>query len=274
MATGSAGRPDQGTLRIEATDGSPLSVWVEGKGPPIVLVHGSLGDHSGFTALVSELRGDFTTFALDRRGFGATPDTHPYSMEREFSDVAAVVDAVAGDAGVPVSLIGHSFGANCAMGAAARTANVRRLVLYEPSLGLHSPPESIARIEESLAKGDREAAVVMVLMEQLEMTRDEVEALRATPRWDVLLAGAPTMPRETRVESEWMYAPGQFEAIAAPTLMLAGAESPLPMLAATIAAAAALPDATIRVLAGHGHLAHRTDPGLVASMVRGFVGAS
>jgi pimeloyl-ACP methyl ester carboxylesterase len=238
----------------------PLATWVEGQGPPLVLVHGSLGDHTGFAALAEATRGEFTTFALDRRGFGATPDSEPYSFERELEDVATVVDAVAERTRMPVTLLGHSFGANCAMGAAARTPNIHRLVLYEPSLGLKSPMESIERVEMALAGGDREAAVLMVLIEQLEMTEDEVAALRATPRWPILLAGASTMPRETRVETGWEFAAGQFDAIAAPTLMLAGSQSTLPTLAATIAAAAAIPNAVIRVLPGHGHFAHRTDP--------------
>ncbi len=111
----------------------------------------------------------------------------------------------------------------------------------------------------------------MVLTEQLEMTHDEVEALRSTPRWPILLAGAHTMPREARAENDWEYAPGQFDGIAAPTLMLAGSESIPPMTAATIAAAAAISTAVIRVLPGHGHFAHRTDPGFVADIIRRFV---
>ena len=86
---------------------------------------------------------------MDRRGFGASGDGAGYSIERDFDDVAAVVDAVAARTGGPVALWGHSYGANCAMGGAARTANVGHLVLYEPSLGLPYPPGSIERIEDA-----------------------------------------------------------------------------------------------------------------------------
>jgi len=41
----------------------------------------------------------------------------------------AIADASLGSA---VDVYGHSFGAFCSLGAATRTANVRRLVLYEP----------------------------------------------------------------------------------------------------------------------------------------------
>ncbi|HEY5625461.1 MAG TPA: hypothetical protein VIT93_03120 [Dehalococcoidia bacterium] len=31
---------------VTAPDGARLALWVEGSGPPLVLVHGALGDHS------------------------------------------------------------------------------------------------------------------------------------------------------------------------------------------------------------------------------------
>src|SRR5690606_18816624 len=115
-------------------DGVDLAVWVEGQGPPLVLVHGSIQDHNVSSALVAELRSDFTTYAVDRRGFGASGDGEAYAIEQEFADVAAVVDQVAARSGSPVTLWGHSFGASCAMGAAELTGQVGHLVLYEPSL--------------------------------------------------------------------------------------------------------------------------------------------
>ena len=117
------------------------------------MVHGSIADHTTFDPFVDVLRNDLTTFSMDRRGFGASGDATGYSIERDFEDVAAVVDAVAARTGGPVALWGHSYGANCAMGGAARTGNVHHLVLYEPSLGLTYPPGSIEAIEAALAAG-------------------------------------------------------------------------------------------------------------------------
>ena len=37
-------------------------------------------------------------------------------------------------------------------------------------------------------------------------------------------------------------------------------------------AAAAIPDAQIRVLEGHGHFAHKTDPDLVTAIIQEFIG--
>jgi hypothetical protein len=55
--------------------------------------------------------------------------------------------------------------------------------------------------------------------------------------------------------------------------MLSGSESPPGIKQATTAARAAIPGAQVRVLVGHAHIAHRTDPAMVADIVREFVTA-
>ena len=262
-------------LDIRSADGTPLAVWVDGDGPPIVLVHGSIADHTTLAPLIDELRTDMTTFSMDRRGFGASGDTGPYSIEQDFVDVAGVVDAVAARSGGPVALFGHSYGANCAMGGAARTTNVHHLVLYEPSLGLAYPPGSLERIEAQIATGDLDAAVVAVLVEILELSDEEIAAMRASqnPNWSTRIASAWTLPRECRVEENWVYVPGQFDSIQAPTLLLAGSDSPGDLAKATDNAANAIPDAHIHTLVGHAHMAHKSDPAMVGSIIRRSISA-
>jgi pimeloyl-ACP methyl ester carboxylesterase len=259
-------------FEVRGTDGTPLAVWVEGDGPALVLVHGSIADHTTFDPFVAVLRDHLTTFSMDRRGFGASGDAPRYAIERDFEDVAAVVEAVAARTGGPVALWGHSYGANCAMGGAALTGAVHHLVLYEPSLGLPYPPGVIEGIEAALAAGDREGAIVAVLADVLEMTEDEIDAVRSGPLWPARLAAAPTVPRECRAEETWVYRPGQFDGITAPTLLLSGSESLATITEATDRAAAAIPGARVHVLDGHGHFAHKTDPEMVTAVVRQFAG--
>ncbi|MGD9701192.1 MAG: alpha/beta fold hydrolase [Acidimicrobiia bacterium] len=238
-----------------------------------MLVHGSIADHTTLAPLIDELRTDMTTYSMDRRGFGASGDTAPYSIERDFDDVAAVVDAVAAGAEGPVALFGHSYGASCAMGGAARTSNVHHLVLYEPSLGLTYPPGSIETIETAIAAGDLDAAVVAVLVEILELSEEEIAAMRASqnPNWATRIASAWTLPRECEVEERWVFRPGQFDAITAPTKLLAGSESPADLAKATDNACAAIADARIHTLAGHAHMAHKSDPAMVGAVIRQFI---
>ena len=244
-------------------------MWAQGDGPAIVLVHGSIADHTTFDPFVAVLGRQMTTYSMDRRGFGGSGDTPPYSLERDFEDVAAVVDAVAARTGGPVALWGHSYGANCAMGGAALSDNVHHLVLYEPSLGIPYPPGSIARIEAALARGDHDAAIVAVLVDILEMSDDEIGRVPLEPpvagaagRRPDRAAGVPRRgglgvpPRPVRRDHRADAAAGRVGERAG---RRRGDER----------AAAAIPDAEIRVLDGHGHFAHRTDPALVTVIVVG-----
>jgi pimeloyl-ACP methyl ester carboxylesterase len=258
-------------LAVRSPDGVELAVWFQGQGPPLVLVHGSIQNHTVSAALVEALRTDFTTYAMDRRGFGASGDGPSYCLDREFADVAAVVDEVAARTGSRVVLWGHSFGASCAMGAATLTENVSHLLLYEPSLGLPYPTGWIDQVERLVAAGDLETAIVMVLRDLLEFTDEQIEQRRAEPAWAGRVATAPTVAREARAEQEWTYAGNPMRRIVVPTLLLSGSDSPPDIKQATMAARAAIPGAQVRVLAGHAHIAHRTDPDLVAGIVREFV---
>ena len=271
MSTNTASDVRATRFDVDSADGTSIAVWIEGEGPPLGLVHGSIADHTTFDSFVAVLRDDLTTFSIDRRGFGASGDTPDYAIEQDFADVAVVVDAVATRTGRSVALWGHSYGANCAMGGAALSGNVDHLLLYEPSLGLPYPPGSIETIEAALARGDPDAAIVGVLVDILEMTEEEIDAFRSSPLWPTRLAAAHTIPRECRAEDGWQYQPGQFAALTAPTLLLAGSDSVPVVRASTDRAAAAIPNAEIYELQGHGHFAHKTDPVMVSSVIRQFI---
>jgi pimeloyl-ACP methyl ester carboxylesterase len=140
------------------------------------------------------------------------------------------------------------------------------------SLGLAYAAGSIEAVEEAIAAGDVEGAVVAILVGILEMSDDEIDALRATPDWSGLLAAGPTVARECRAEDGWVYAAGRFDTITATTLLLAGSDSPDGVGEATRLAAAAIPGARIHVLDGHGHFAYKTDPAMVADIVLRSIG--
>ncbi|HEY5928141.1 MAG TPA: alpha/beta fold hydrolase, partial [Kofleriaceae bacterium] len=115
-----------------------------------------------------------------------------------------------------------------------------------------------------------DAAIVAVLVDILEMTADEIDAMRVDPLWPTRLAAAPTVPRECRAEQDWVYRPGDFDRITAATLLLAGSDSVPDVAHATRRAAAAITGARIHTLDGHGHFAHKTDPEMVTVVVRNF----
>jgi pimeloyl-ACP methyl ester carboxylesterase len=209
---------------------------------------------------------------IDRRGRGASGDGPVYAIEREFEDVAAVADA----AGGPVHLLGHSFGAVCAMEGACLTAAIDKLVLYEPPfpVGGSKPlfgPDMPERLEELLRRGERDALVELFLREVVGVTDLELQALRRSSSWPVRVKAAHTLPREVRMAETYRFDPARFAKVRAKTLLLLGTESPRLMHDSTKAAHAALPDGRVELLLGQGHAAMTTAPKMFLAKVLAFL---
>ena len=159
-----AGTTEATMTRVESRDGTEIAVWTSGHGPPLVLVHGAVADHTRWRPLLPHLEPHVTVHAMDRRGRGASGDAPGYAIEREFEDVAAVVDAVADASGFAADLYGHPFGGLCAFGGATLTAGIGKLVLYEgwppaDARARELPPGVGGRLDALLAEGNRDGVV-------------------------------------------------------------------------------------------------------------------
>jgi pimeloyl-ACP methyl ester carboxylesterase len=254
---------------VRSKDGTPIASWTSGRGPPLVLVHGTSADHTRWQPVLPKLEERFTVHAIDRRGRGASGDAPGYAIEREFEDVAAVVDAI----GEPVHLLGHSYGAVCALEAALRTPNVRRLALYEPPVttgGAIYPPGVVERLEAMLARGDRDGVVTTFFREVVGTPPAELTMLSSLPSWAARVAAAHTIPRELCMDDH-PFAPARFASLRTPTLVLLGGESPPFFGKAAAAIQAALPASRIVVLPGQKHVAMNTAPELFLREVLGFL---
>jgi pimeloyl-ACP methyl ester carboxylesterase len=269
-------RPEgSGPSWVTSVDGTRIGYWTSGQGPPLVMVHGVTSDHSRWQPIRPLLEPYVTVVGMDRRGRGASGDRQQYSLEREWQDVATVVEAAAQVTGQPVDLYGHSYGGLCAYGAAASTSAVRRLVLYEgwpardPQLHL-LPTDVSSRMARSLAEGDRDA-VVETLFRFFGTTDDELRGLRTQPAWQARVAAAHTIGRELQATAGARFDPEQAAAITAPTLLLVGADSQDPARDDAPTVAAALPDARTVVMDSQGHLADVLAPEVVAGHMLAFL---
>jgi pimeloyl-ACP methyl ester carboxylesterase len=259
---------------VVSSDGTPIAYWRSGRGNPLVVVHGGTSDHTRWDTLLPLLEPHLMVCTMDRRGRGESGDGGAYSLERERDDVAGVVDAVARDTGATVDLFGHSFGALASLEAALVASNLGRLVLYEPALGVQAleiPPELIDRVEALAAAGQREEAV-LTFFGSIGMPDADMAALRAHPAWPVRVANAGTIGREARAVSAYQPQSDRLAAIAAPTLLLTGSESPPPVTAAVRQLAGSIPDAEVVVLEGQGHDALDTSPTLFVDALVRFLG--
>ena len=265
---------DVAVAQVVSRDGTEIGVFTSGTGPPLVLVHGGLGDHTRWDVLRPSLEPHFTVHAMDRRGRGASGDGPDHRLEREAEDVAAVVEAVADRSGSAVAVYGHSYGGLCAFGAATLTSRIDRLVLYEgwppvDPAAWAAPPGFLERLEELLAAGDREAVLETFLREFVQMSDQEIDAYRDQPSWQGRVAAAHTIVREERAFQERAFDPEAAATITVPALLLVGEDQSLDWQGETVRDA--LPNARIRVLEGQAHTADIVAPELVAEELLTFL---
>ena len=260
--------------RVTSKDGTPIAYWRSGEGPPLVLVHGTAADHGRWRPVLPAFEERFTVCAVDRRGRGGSGDSHDYMIEREFEDVAAVVDSL----GEPANLLGHSYGALCALEAAVLTRNVRKLVLYDPGIEVAGqeiyPHEVIEHLEALLEAGDRDGVVATTMREVAGLPPETVEYMRSQPVWQARVDAAHTIPRELRAVRAHRFDPERFRDLGVPTLMLSGGDSPAALRKAAEAVEQTLPDSRIVVMPGHGHAAMDTATDLFTTEVLRFVEGS
>ena len=255
---------------FDSKDGTLIAFERTGHGPPLVLVHGTTADHTRWRPILPALEERFTVYAIDRRGRGGSGDAPSYAIEREFEDLSTLLDTI----DKPAFLLGHSFGAICALEAAMRTKNVRKLVLYEPPIVTGAPiyaPEVIDRLNERLLAGDREGAVTTFYRDVVRTSDNDLRTLRALPNWPNRIAAAHTIPREMKSSDEYRFKPSRFAGFDTPTLLLVGGESPAHFRDAVKAVHAAIPTAHVAVLAGQQHAAMNTAPEVFLRQVIAFL---
>lgn len=173
---------------VTSGDGTEIACWTGGRGPHLVLVHGTSASHTRWTAIRPRFEEHFTVTAIDRRGRGQSGDAPHYDIEREFEDVAAVVETLDS----PVLLFGHSYGAICALEAAFRTDKLAGLILYEPPIANESiyAPGQLDRLATLLAAGDRDGMVAAFFTEVVGLPPQHLEIARASPAWPDRVAAA------------------------------------------------------------------------------------
>ena len=258
---------------VSSADGTTIAYEVLGSGPPLVTVCGATCDRALMRPTARALGGSFTTVDYDRRGRGDSGDTHPYAVDREIEDLAALVDAVGGHA----SLYGHSSGAALVLRAVAGGLPVDGFVLHDPPFAPDDPAfrdgnrTFAAEVLDLLAAGQRDEAVDR-WCRGTGMPGGVVDAMRSTPRWADLVALAPTLAYDLAVLGAVETGGAVPEDVAAraarPGLVLVGGASPPFMREVARHLADHLPAAGLRVLEGHGHV---VPPEVLAPLVAEFL---
>jgi len=231
--------------RFHAVDighGITLHYVEEGKGVPLIFVHGSLSDASYWADQIGPFSQRYRAIAYSRRY--NYPNINParpgYSAVVDSDDLAAFIGAL--HLG-KVVVIGHSYGALTALFLAARHPEmVRALVLAEPPAvsllaDIHGDEgergkalfddiqqRMVRPMQQAYRKGDREEGIRVFMAyvfndpraweKMSQSSRDQT--LRDAHQWDVMMTSGTLFPTIT---------PQAVQSISAPVLILIGAKS-------------------------------------------------
>ena len=204
-----------------------------GKGPPLVLVHGTLGDFRTWNSVMGPLSRKHRVISVSLRHFfperwdGVGDD---YKMAQHVADVIAFIEQIEPR---PVDLMGHSRGGHIAFRVAEqRPELLRRLVLAEPGGDLDAsliepgapppPPMPLAvampMVLQSIKSGDIDGAL-----------KTFVDAIDGDGAWARLPAAAKQQLRDNVFtllgqagENRKPFTKAQAESIRVPTLFIGG----------------------------------------------------
>ena len=252
----------------------PLAWREQGRGDPVVFLHGLGGSRTSWAPQLEGLSADFRCLAWDMPGYGASAPADPLTFASTADAAARLLDA----AGIGrAHLVGESFGGMHALHTALRHPDrVNRLVLANTSAafgvdGTDAEAWKASRLnplDSGATPADMAEPVLAGLvgpgigaeamaMRTAAFARIPASGLRAAVRC------LPDHDVRARLHE-----------IAAPALVVAGeldAETPV---AYSQALADGLADAELVVLEGVGHLAASEAPEAFNSLVRRFLASS
>ncbi len=250
---------------MTSADGTRIAYHETGDGPVVVIVNGAMSravDAAGLADALADA--GFRAVTWDRRARGDSGDARGSTPEREAEDLAAVIDAVGGDAAV----LGHSSGAVLALYAASLGVPVRALFLSEPPLrfGVDEPAGDLAeRLQRFVDEGHPEDAITTFQLENVGLPREMVEAMRASEQFADLVPLAQSTVYDTNLVAAVSTPTPEMLAVDAPITVLRG-EQTFPILISASDRLAAEIDGAELVIVPESVM-HRPDPAATARVV-------
>lgn len=249
-------------------------------GDPLVLVHGSWGDHQNWASVVPALSRSFRVLTYDRRGHSRSErPAGQGSVRDDVTDLAALLEELRHH---PAHVVGNSFGASIVLRlAAARPELFRSLIVHEPPLFGLLKDEPTTK-QALAAAQERMSAVVSLLTagDWAGGARQFVETIAFGPgAWpelpeevrDSFVFNGPTWLDEIQDPEALEIDPRGLRRFSAPALLTIGHQSApfFPLVVGRIAAV--MPHATRRTYAGAGHVPHVSHPKEYVRVVTDFL---
>lgn len=252
-------------MPISEINGVRIYWEAHGDGLPLVLVHGSWGDHHNWAGVVPHLARTHQVVTYDRRGHSASERVATQgSVDEDVADLAALMAALR----LPrAHVVGNSFGATIVLKLAATRPDLfATLTAHEPPLiGLLGNDPALTAVQARIG------AVVATLQtgDHAAGARQFVDTVALGPgMWDRLpsdmretfIQNAPTWMDEVNDQDAFTLDLARLATFDRPVLLTHGDQSP-PFFGAILdRITGTLPQATRHLFSGAGHTPHLTHP--------------
>lgn len=283
-----------GDRMVRVAPGVELFVHEEGRGSPVIVLHGGPGlDHHYIAPDLGALAKRHRVIYYDQRGSGGSSLSSGVTADRLVADLDALRRALKLDR---VAILGHSWGGGlAALYAAAYPSRVSRLILVD-SIPLRRPglASFSARLRGNLtSEGNARVNEAAVRRGQATTDEERVEACRAywsifikayygdkalaaKARGNVCAASGAALASGERVNESVFRDLGNFDwrpklaAVTMPTLVVHGEADPIPLDTAR-EWAAAIRGSRLLVVPRSGHMTYVESPGIFFPAVNEFL---
>lgn len=265
---------DARNIRSLRVGGDTFALLDEGRGPPVLLVHGFPLDHTMWSAQIAALTPRHRVLAPDLRGFGGSVVTEgTVTMPQFADDLAALLDAL--DITERVTYVGFSMGGYIAWPFVQRHARrLNGLVLCD-TRAVGDTPEGaegrLAMADRVEAEGAKVAADAM-LPKLLAPGRAERDPqLAATLRATMLATDPRGIAAAQRGMAQRADATPKLRDLNLPTLVIVGEHDAIAKRDEMRALAKAIPRSRFVEVPGAGHTAPMEEPDAVNVALLSFV---
>jgi pimeloyl-ACP methyl ester carboxylesterase len=253
-------------------DGTLIAFQRVGTGAAVVIIGGAFSTAAAGAPLAEELAAaGLSGVTVDRRARGRSGDTAPYAPAREAEDLAAVIDAIGGNAAV----LGHSSGAVLALLAAAQGVSMTHLFLSEPPFrfGAGDPAADLPdRLQSLIDAGRPDEAVVLFQREAVGLSDPVIEQIKSSPMFATLVPLAQSTVYDALLTRAVSTPTAAMIGVDVPVTILRG-EPTFPMLVTASGRLAELMPHAELVVVPESH-DHGVDPAGTVREIRGRMGAA
>jgi len=258
------------TSSVTSKDGTTIGYRQLGRGPGLILLHGSMESAQSHIELAQALADSFTVYLPDRRGRGLSgPYSNDHSIRKDVEDMDALLTKTGAH-----YVFGVSSGALIWLKAALTLPTIHKAVLFEPALVVNDSISTnfITRLDRELSEGKIDAAMVTAMLgaqmgppifqrfphwllkklTNMMMDSQDKNAKRGDITMRML---APTVRYDFLIVDEMKAALESFKFIRADVLLLGGSKSPAYLRTALGALEKILPHAKRVEFAGLDHSA-------------------